>query len=74
MDRIQRFKNLESHPWFNKLYKKLKKDELELCLSLLVDTKELDKNTFAHKTVRLWLDKDKPKNWKHMEELLLACL
>lgn len=74
MTRLDRFKALENHAWLKKSYKKLSKDDLQFCFVLLQDTQNLDKNAFASKVIRLWLDKEKPKSWKNIEELLIATL
>jgi len=73
-DRLMRFNKLETHPMFGKSFKKLTPKDLDFCRDLLVSTLNMDKNAFASKVVRLWLDKEKPKNWTRIEEILLSCI
>lgn len=68
--RLENFLALEIHPWLGKSFKKLKKSDLEICFKFLKDFESLDKNDFEFKLNRLFLDKDKPKNWMIISELL----
>jgi len=70
--RLNNFLALEKHPWLKRSFIKLTKKELEICINFLNETKDISKDEFAIKTVRLFLDKEKPKNWKFIEELLIA--
>lgn len=72
MDRLTAFHGYESHAWLGRLYKKLTADDLNLCIDFINQNWELDKNDFEKKVNRLFLDKEKTKNWKLITELLIC--
>lgn len=69
--RQQAFKNLSKHAWFNRVYKKLKNDDIEFCLLWIREHDHLNKHEFELKVHRMFIDiKEKPKRWIEMSELL----
>lgn len=71
MTRTNIFKTYKSHAWFKKLFKKLHKEEVKLCLFFLQSNAGLSKGDFERAVNRLFLDnKDKPTNWPIISELL----
>lgn len=75
MSRLDRFLKLKTHPYLKKVFAKLKKEELDICLQFLKETESLNKNDFAFKTVRMFLgNENKPKNWSVIEELLISSI
>lgn len=74
MDRLNKFNALKTHAWLQKSFKKLNANELQIVNDFIALYGDKDKNTFASAAVRLFLDKQKPKHWKEIEELLIACL
>ena len=75
MTREEKFKNLKSHAWFKRVYSKLSSEDEAFAIDFLQKHSALDKNEFASKAVRIWLDAPShPKSWKHIEELLIASL
>lgn len=69
------FLNFKNHPYYSKYFKKLKESDIEFCINILEQTNNLNKNDYSFKIVRLWLDqKNKPKNWTIIEELLIASI
>ena len=74
MDRLAAFNKLEGHPWLGKSFKKLTKEDVYFTRIWLAEAADLDRDTFNEKVVRRFLDdKYKPKAWKEIEELLIAC-
>lgn len=71
--RVNKFENLGI--WQKKLLKKLKKDEIEFCRKFLIENESLDRNEFAKKVNRLFIDeKNPPKNRHIIAELIGACI
>jgi len=70
--RKENFDNLIKHPWFSKLYVKLTEKELVFCRNFLDNHETLDNGNFEMAINRLFLEKDKPKNWKVICELLMV--
>lgn len=71
MARLQNFRNLETHPWFSKLLKRLTKKEVLLAEAFIMENEDLNRGDFDLKMNRLFLDKEKPKNWAIILELLM---
>lgn len=73
MTRMERFLALKNHNWLRKVYLRLTKIEVELCVQILKRTARLDKNEFAHLAERLYLDMSaKPAHLNEMVELLIC--
>ena len=73
MTREEKFKALKVHAWFKRVYSKLTPQDEAFAIDFLQKNAALDKNEFASKAVRIWLDApSRPKSWKHIEELLIA--
>lgn len=70
MDRLTLFNNLKHHPWSGRVYKRLNANELELALGFIESNENLDKGSFEYAVNRMFLDKDKPKHFKEILELL----
>ena len=74
MTRIDKFRALKSHAWLGKVYAKLTKVEIEIGEDLLAKHEDTSRDELATIIVRLWLDKEKPKHWQNLEELLIASI
>lgn len=72
MSRLNNFNKLITQPHQKKLFARLNKTDVDFCYKIINETIELNKNDYASKVVRLWLDKPKPKNWTIIEELLIS--
>lgn len=73
MNRLATFLNLKEHAMLGKAYKKLSEKDLTLCKDFILKHETLDKNAYASKVLRLWMDNsNKPKLWKEIEELLIC--
>jgi hypothetical protein len=72
--RLSNFIALKSHAWLKRLFIKLNKKELELCYNFIKSTYEDSNNEYASKVNRMFLDKEKPKSWKEIQELLLCSI
>ena len=57
MKRLEKFRELESHAWYKRLFQKLTKSDIKICEEWLNDNKGLDKNSFAYLTNRMYVDK-----------------
>lgn len=65
------FNSLETHPWLNRVFKKLNRDDLYICRQFLAEKEHLSKGDFELAVNRMFIDKEnKPKNWKLICELL----
>lgn len=69
-NRAKNFKNLADHPLLGRLFQKLTKSDLEICLQFLEASEQMNDNEYEHNLNRLFLDKEKTKNWKIIQELL----
>lgn len=62
-----------SHPWFERLYLKLKKDDIKIMVDFLEMNLNLNKGDFEFKLNRLFLyNPNKSKRWKEISELLMV--
>jgi hypothetical protein len=71
MTRLQKFNNLGNHPWFQKLTRRLTSKERLLAEAFISENEALGRAQFEFKLNRLFLDKEKPKNWAIILELLM---
>lgn len=55
MDRLDKFRSFEKHPFLGKDFAKLKANEKKFCEQFIVDNSNLDNNAFAKKVNRLGL-------------------
>jgi len=70
MNRIKYLLNLKHDPWFKRVFKKLNNQEIEIAIRFTELNNDLDVNKFEKKINRMFLDKDRPKHWKEISELL----
>lgn len=71
MTRLEKFRNLGKHPWFQRLISRLTRKEVLLAEGFLIENEALNRNDFDFKMNRLFLDKEKPRNWAIILELLM---
>ena len=73
MSRVERFKDLYSHPWYRTLSQKLSEADFKLCAGFVELHEDLDRDAWTVKVNRLFLDQEiKPKNAGVIADLLLA--
>lgn len=58
--------------YIQRLFEKLKKHEIEILEKFILENESLGKNDFIYKLNRFFLDKEKPKNWTIITEILLV--
>lgn len=68
--RKQSYQSLKTHPWFKRLFKRVKPEHEQLILSFIAANDCLNKNDFEAAVNRMFLDKPKPKNYEIVLELL----
>ncbi len=68
--RIDIIKGYETHPWLKKTYAKLTRLEMVQTLAFAQVHAHLSKDDFMMAVQRMFLDRDKPKHWKEIQELL----
>lgn len=69
--RLDKFKSFETHDWLGRLYKKLRKEEVEIAVNFLIQNADSSKDVFFFKINRMFLDNsNKPKNFLLIMELL----
>jgi hypothetical protein len=57
----------------HKAYKKLSPAELSLAEGFIKENEQLDRDEFATRVNRMFLDKEKPKHFPIIMELLTSC-
>lgn len=67
---LTHFENLHEHPWYGPRINKLKKPELMMMGDFIEENGELETNEFVHKVNRMFINKEKPKNWAMIMEML----
>lgn len=70
MNRAEAFQSLKSDSWFSRVFAKTKASDRELCLKFIEENDGLDRADFEFQVNRMFLDKEKPKNWTLIVELL----
>jgi hypothetical protein len=68
--RNENFEALKEHPWLGKIFKKLSAKELSLARAFLNIHYGASKGDFEWAVQRMFLDKEKPKNFSIIMELL----
>jgi len=61
---------LKSHPWLGRLFKKLTKSDEHLINDFISKNIGLDKSSFEIEINRLFLDKERPKRFNEICEIL----
>lgn len=74
MTRVERFRALKGHAWLGRVYAKLSKADIQIGEELLAKHESSSKDELATVILRLWLDKEKPRRWVELEELMIAVL
>jgi len=73
MNRLEVFKGYKNHPWFSRKISQLSLVHLILIEHFINSNNELSKGDFELAVNRMFLDKDKPKKYKEIQELLSCC-
>lgn len=68
--RQQRVEELKSHPWLKRLFKGLRGPELAMIEAFCATNAGADKNEFEARVNRMFMDREKPKRWKEILEVL----
>lgn len=74
MNRAEKFKKLETHPWYSRLFKRLTLKEREFCLEKIEETKGFSDDDFCEMAQRYGFEESEKifKNYKIINELLLV--
>jgi hypothetical protein len=67
---LEIIKMLSIDPFYGRLMKKLSTADLDIILSFCENSISLDRNEFEHRANRFFMDREKPKNWKIISEIL----
>jgi hypothetical protein len=70
MSRIDNFRAKEAHPALRKAFYKLTMKEKTLCEVFILENSQLSDCDYELRINRWFLDKEKPKNWILMSELV----
>lgn len=70
--RLKAFHALKDHPWYGRYYKKLTPADVTYAEWFMVYYYGCDKGVFEAAVNRMFVDKDKPRNWAVISELLAA--
>lgn len=73
MKRLIRFNELFNHAWHGKNVKKLNKIDLIFITNFIETNNDLSKNDFEMAVNRIFINKERPKNWCIILELL-SCI
>lgn len=71
LNRMEKFLKLETDPWFSRVWKKLKKSELQIAIDFINENNDLDIGDFEYKLNRFFLDRDKPRRYLEILELIM---
>lgn len=63
---------VSTHAWLKKGFSKLKKDEIEIIVNFL--DLEIDKETAVFRCNRLFVDREKTKNYTAVLEIISSCI
>jgi hypothetical protein len=77
MDRVETRKDrlmaTKEHPWFSRLWAKLREPDEDIMIDFCNQNQSLDAGQWEMKVHRLFMDKtDRPTRWKEITELLLV--
>lgn len=72
MNRLKNFENLKTHPWLSRIYNKLSTSEIDFAVNFIKTNDALSKSEFEFKVNRVFINKEKPKRWKEISELLVC--
>lgn len=73
MNRIERFRELELHPFYGPKIKQFNDLEYTFCKHFLEKNMELDKGSFSDAVRNLFINvTKKPKKWATIDEVLMA--
>lgn len=72
-DRLKTFKSYAIHPWLYRVYSRLSAQDRAIATEFIESHVHLDKGAFELKVNRMFMDKEKPKNYKEILELLTCC-
>lgn len=71
--RLNKFNSFSSHPWFSRIFSKLKTDDVNFAVRFISENSSLEKGQFEMAVNRMFIGKEKPKRWKEIMELLTCC-
>lgn len=70
--RIIKFNSFSTHPWLSRLFNKLKKEDIDFAIKFLTNESSKSRSDFELAVNRIFLDRDKPRAWKEITELLIS--
>lgn len=70
--RWDQFVGLEHHAFYGPMFKRLKAPDLALAGEVIRTYKDLGHFEFNKAMSRHWLDKERPKRWADLEEMLVV--
>jgi len=70
MKRLGIFNSYKDHAWLKKVYGRLSQNDILMAVEFIGLNDELNKLDFEFKINRMFLDKQRPKNYKEILELL----
>lgn len=70
MNRLEAFQSLEKHPLLGKVFKRLIKEEIDMCDRFIRTSAKRTSDEFEYEANRLFLDVVKTRHYKEMLELL----
>lgn len=69
-DRIHNFEALSNHPWLGRVYSRLSDSDLRLAREFMEANGDLAKGDFEFAINRMFMDRERPKRYKEILELL----
>jgi hypothetical protein len=70
MNRCQIFNSYSFHPWLKKSFNRLSAKEKQIAVDFIIAHDFLDKPNFELAVNRMFLEKERTKNWTIISELL----
>lgn len=70
MTRVEIFNKLAQHPWLGRVYDRLTMREREIAVTFIHEHDHLAKGEFEYAVNRMFLDRERPRRYKEILELL----
>jgi hypothetical protein len=69
-NRLILFNNFKNHAWLSRVFDRLKNSDLDIAIRFIETNDHLDIGNFELAINRMFLDKEKPRRYKEILELL----
>lgn len=70
MNRLEKFQSYKTNAWYSRIFKRLSAADIAFAESWITTNDHLDRNDFESAVNRMFIDKQKPKHWTSIQELI----